>query len=68
MQIEMGDQSWFVVKLFLLSGLIALAIKYLLPMLNLPATTAVALGLVLTPPLVMAGLLAWRQLTLKPLD
>ena len=72
MQIEMGNQSlfvaWFVVKLFSLSGLIALAIKYLLPMLNLPATTAVALGLVLTPPLVMAGLLAWRQLTLKQLD
>jgi hypothetical protein len=72
MQIEMGNQpwfvAWFVVKLFSLSGLIALAIKYLLPMLNLPATTAVALGLVLTPPLVMAGLLAWRQLTLKQLD
>jgi len=67
MQIEMGNQSWFVAwfvaKLFLLSGLIALAIKYLLPMLNLPATTAVALGLVLTPPILMAGLLAWRQLT-----
>jgi len=56
------DNQWlFLAKLFLFSGLISLAIKYLLPLLNLPATTAVALGLVLTPPMMMAGLLAWRQ-------
>ncbi len=56
----MGSQIFFIVKLFLLSGLIAGAIKYLLPLLNIPATTPIALGLVLTPPALLATLLAWR--------
>ncbi len=57
----MGDQWFFVAKLFLVSGLISGAIKYLLPPLNIPATNAVALVLVLTPPLLLAAMLAWRQ-------
>jgi hypothetical protein len=66
----MGNQWFFVAKLFLLSGLIAVAIKYLLPLLNIPATATVVLGLVLTPPTLLAALLAWRQVqsSQNPID
>jgi hypothetical protein len=57
------DNQWiFIAKLFLLSAVLAIAIKYLVPMLNIPATSEVALGLVLGPPIFMAALLAGRYL------
>ena len=66
----MGNQWFFVAKLFLLSGLLAVVIKYLLPLLNIPATAAVALSLVLTPPLLLAALLVGRQVrgSQNPID
>lgn len=65
----MDGQVFFIIKLFLLSGLISVAIKYLLPLLNIPATATVALVLVLTPPAILAALLAWRaQSPLNPPD
>lgn len=57
----MDDQWFFVVKLLALSAVLAAAIKYLAPFLNLPATTAFALVLVLTPSVLLAVLLVWRQ-------
>jgi hypothetical protein len=62
----MGNQWFFVVKLFLLAGLISAAIKYLLPLLNIPATTTVVLSFVLTPSILLATLLAWRQYRNQP--
>ncbi|MGK7887806.1 MAG: hypothetical protein AB4042_00630 [Leptolyngbyaceae cyanobacterium] len=48
-------------KVMGLSLLISLAIKYLLPFLTIPATDAVALGIVLLPSLIMLVLLGWRS-------
>lgn len=57
------DNQWiFIAKLFCLSAILAIAIKYLVPMLNIPATSGVALGLVLGPPIFLAALLARRYL------
>ncbi len=57
----MQNQGMVLLKILLLSALISLFIRYVAPMLNIPATSTVALGLVLTPPIVMAGLLGWRD-------
>jgi len=50
----------FVLKIVVLSAVLAAAIKYLGPYLAIPATSAIALTLVLLPTLLMAVALAWR--------
>lgn len=57
----MDDQWFFVVKLLVLSAVLAVAIKYLVPFLQIPATSQIALILVLTPTVLLAAILAWRQ-------
>lgn len=57
----MKSQATVLLKILLLSSLIALLIRYVVPGLNVPATSTVALGLVLTPTLVMGLLLGWRS-------
>jgi len=52
----MGSPIGFVGKVFAIATLIAIAIKYLGPVLPIPATPAVSLGLVCLPSL---GLLTW---------
>ncbi|NEQ96114.1 MAG: hypothetical protein F6K30_05220 [Cyanothece sp. SIO2G6] len=47
-------------KVMVLSLLISLAIKYLVPFLAIPATDTVALIIVLLPCIIMMGLLGWR--------
>lgn len=56
----MKDQGLFLGKILALSLAISLFIRYAIPHFNIPATPAVALFLVLTPMLVMTGLLIWR--------
>ncbi|WP_199249209.1 hypothetical protein [[Phormidium] sp. ETS-05] len=59
-----SNQALFVVKVILASGAISLAIVTGGPALNIPATSAIALTLVLLPPLLIAGILglrAWQQ-------
>jgi spore maturation protein SpmB len=50
----------FIVKVFLASGLIAIAIKYAAPFLAISGTNAIALTLVLSPTILMAIALGWR--------
>lgn len=50
----------FVLKILLLSALISVGIKVLGPQLAIPATSAVALGIVLLPSLVLGVFLLWR--------
>ena len=56
----MNDKLSFILKVVLGSALISLAIKYLGPQLAVPATSAVAIAIVLAPPIIMAALLGWR--------
>ncbi|WNZ22441.1 hypothetical protein HJG54_05900 [Leptolyngbya sp. NK1-12] len=56
------DSQWlFVMKLLVLSTILAVAIKYLVPLLQIPATPEIALALVLSPTIILAGILAWRR-------
>jgi membrane protein YdbS with pleckstrin-like domain len=56
------DSQWiFVLKLLVISAIIAAAIKYVVPFVPIPATATVALVLVLSPTIFMAGALAWRR-------
>jgi membrane protein YdbS with pleckstrin-like domain len=56
------DSQWiFVLKLLVISAVIAAAIKYVVPFLQIPATATVALVFVLSPTILMAGALAWRR-------
>ncbi|WP_110984443.1 hypothetical protein [Acaryochloris thomasi] len=50
----------FLVKILVLSAVISVAIRYLGPLLPLPATSSVALALVLSPTVIMSVALAWR--------
>jgi hypothetical protein len=50
----------FLTKVFLLSALISLGIRYLAPLLDIPGTPIIALTLVLSPTLLIAIVLAWR--------
>ncbi len=56
----MDDQGQFILKLLIISAVISAAIKYGAPWLNIPATSGVVLTLVLTPSLVLGGILLWR--------
>ncbi|MGP1386009.1 MAG: hypothetical protein ACTS2F_20795 [Thainema sp.] len=56
----MTDKLSFILKVMIGSALISLGIKYLGPQLAVPATSAVAIAIVLAPPIIMAVLLGWR--------
>ncbi|ASC73355.1 hypothetical protein XM38_043200 [Halomicronema hongdechloris C2206] len=58
----MGSPIGFVVKVFAIATLIAVAIKHLGPTLAIPATPAVSLGLVCLPTLGILGWLGWHWL------
>jgi hypothetical protein len=56
----MENQLSFVLKVFLLSAVISLLIKYVGPFLFIPATSVNALMIVLLPTVIMAIALLWR--------
>ncbi|MBE9005120.1 hypothetical protein IQ259_08715 [Fortiea sp. LEGE XX443] len=56
----MENQLSFIVKLLLLSALLSLLIKDVLPSVAIPATATNALILVLLPTIIMAIALLWR--------
>jgi hypothetical protein len=65
-QSSADDRLWpFLLQLFGVSLGLSLIIKYGGPGLPLPGTSGVALAIVLSVPLGMAGFLAWKQRTSK---
>jgi membrane protein YdbS with pleckstrin-like domain len=56
----MENQGTFLVKLLLLSAVLSGVIKYFVPLLDIPATPAVVMALVVSPTLLLTGALAWR--------
>ena len=58
----MTESVGLLAKVVLLSLGISLAIKYVGPFIPIPATSGVALTLVLLPCIIMMGLLGWRAL------
>jgi membrane protein YdbS with pleckstrin-like domain len=55
------DHQWiFLLKLLLLSAALSGLIKYVVPWFELPATSVIALLLVISPTLLLAAALAWR--------
>ncbi|MFB2772900.1 hypothetical protein ACE1AT_27055 [Pelatocladus sp. BLCC-F211] len=61
----MKNQLGFLLKVFLLSAVISLLIKYAGPFLFIPATSINALIIVLLPTVMMAIALLWRFQTHK---
>ncbi len=57
----MEGNTGFVVKVLLASALLAIAIKYAGPLLQVPPQSGFALGLVLLPPTILAIALGWRS-------
>ncbi|MGE5658875.1 MAG: hypothetical protein ACM37W_19940 [Actinomycetota bacterium] len=57
---SMDSNTQFILKVFLLSIALSLAIKAVGPTLSIPSTTATALTAVLTPSLMVATVLSWR--------
>ena len=56
------EGDWlFILKVMILSALISVGIKAFGPLLALPATAAVALALILSPPLLLGLILVWRE-------
>lgn len=49
-----------IIKVFLLSAVISLLIKYTLPNFSIPPTTTIALAIVLSPTIVLGATLFWR--------
>ncbi|MGJ5673546.1 MAG: hypothetical protein ACR9NN_08055 [Nostochopsis sp.] len=62
----MKNQLGFVLKVFLLSAVISLWIKYAGPFLFIPGTSINALIIVLLPTVIMAIALLWRFQAQKP--
>ena len=58
----MTEAIGLLAKVLLLSLGISLVIKYIGPFVPIPATSGVALTLVLLPCIIMMGLLGWRAL------
>lgn len=50
----------FLLKVMVASALISLGIKYIGPLLPIPPVSAIALMVVLLPPLFLGGILTWR--------
>ncbi|TBR58724.1 hypothetical protein BLD44_019010 [Mastigocladus laminosus UU774] len=61
----MKNQLGFLLKVFLLSAVISLLIKYAGPFVFIPATSINALIIVLLPTVIMAIALLWRFQTQK---
>ena len=53
-------QVGFIIKVFVVSILIAIALKTLAPRLSIPETSAVSLAIVLAPTLVLGAFLCWQ--------
>jgi hypothetical protein len=58
---SLNDLLNVLLKIMLLSAAISIAIKFLPFLEKIPATSSLALTLVLTPPILMTGLLMWRS-------
>lgn len=58
----MQHSVWLMLKVVGLSAVLSYLIKYVVPYLGIPATSAVALFIILLPCLIMLGLLGWRSL------
>ncbi|WP_088890981.1 hypothetical protein [Leptolyngbya ohadii] len=58
---SLNDSLSVLLKILLLSAAISIAIKYLPILEKIPVSSPLALILVLTPSVLMAGLLAWRS-------
>ncbi|MBF2079714.1 MAG: hypothetical protein IGR76_14645 [Synechococcales cyanobacterium T60_A2020_003] len=56
----MNDHLGFVVKLVVASTAIAYGIKVVGPLLPIPPTNAVALGIVILPTVIVGGILGWN--------
>jgi hypothetical protein len=56
----MNNRAGFVLKILVLSAILAIAIKYVAPYFNIPATSTIALISVLLPTGVMGVALSWR--------
>lgn len=54
------NQMSFIVKLLVVSALLSGLIKYVAPSVEIPATDAIALMIVLLPTVIIAIALAWR--------
>lgn len=52
----------FVLKVISASVAISFAIKYIGPLLQIPVNSAIALMVVLLPPIILGGFLIWRGL------
>ncbi|MDZ7959257.1 MAG: hypothetical protein RMY34_15475 [Aulosira sp. DedQUE10] len=61
----MENQLGLLAKVFLLSIVLSLLIKYAAPSLMIPQTDTIALVMVLSPPIIMAIALFWRFQQLK---
>jgi hypothetical protein len=62
----MGTQASFILKVLIFSGLISVLIKYVGPSLAIAPTSLNTLIAVLTPTLVLAGVLVLRAKNYKP--
>lgn len=62
----MNTKLAFITKVMLLSAGGALLIKLGGPLLPVAGTSTVALGIVLLPSLILAGVLGWRALKVSP--
>ncbi|MBD1850842.1 hypothetical protein [Leptolyngbya sp. FACHB-711] len=58
---SLNDSLSVLLKIGLLSAAISIAIKFLPFLEKIPETSSLALALVLSPSILMAGLLAWRS-------
>lgn len=57
---KLMDEWIFILKLLIISAMLSIGIKYLIPLLNIPATAGVALSLVIAPTVFVAIALGWR--------
>ncbi|MBD1998630.1 hypothetical protein H6F88_11090 [Oculatella sp. FACHB-28] len=56
----MDSNAIYILKVFIVSGGLAVAIKYVMPLLSISSSTAIVLTLVLLPSVALAIALAWR--------
>lgn len=56
----------FILKVMSASAVISVAIKYLGPTLEIPVSSAIALTMVLLPPIALGGFLVWRSVNSSP--
>ncbi|MBD1870770.1 hypothetical protein H6F95_26430 [Cyanobacteria bacterium FACHB-471] len=56
----MDSNAIYILKVFIVSGGLAVVIKYVVPFLSLSSSTAIVLTLVLLPSVVLAIALGWR--------